>query len=147
LGLFLFTGFANTVHHHVDLFHGIAPGQVYCRDVYIVKANRFTALFTPEMYMVVVMVPCCDTGFVAKRIPDHVVCGRDVVDDALFKKGLKRSINRNAVVLVSTSCFNVLMGQGIVSGQKDVKYPLSAGRYTERAVLQYVFPLLFHLIP
>ena len=24
LGLFLFTGFANAVHHHVDLFHGIA---------------------------------------------------------------------------------------------------------------------------
>jgi hypothetical protein len=39
------------------------------------------------------------------------------------------------------------MGQCIVGSQKDVKYPLSAGRYTERAVLQYFFSLLFHLIP
>jgi hypothetical protein len=97
--------------------------------------------------MVVVMVPRGDAGFVAKRIPDHVVCRRNVVDDALFKKCLKRSVNRNAVVLVSTFCFNVLMGQCIVGSQKDVKYPLSARRYTERAVLQYFFSLLFHLIP
>lgn len=99
------------------------------------------------MHVVVMMMPCGDAGFVAKRIPDHVVCGGDVVDDALFKKCLKCSVNRNAVVLVSTFCFNVLMGQCIVGSQKDVKYSLSAGRYTERAVLQYVFSLLFHLIP
>jgi seryl-tRNA(Sec) selenium transferase len=36
---------------------------------------------------------------------------------------------------------------GIVGGKKDVKYPLSTGRNTERAVFQYVFSLLFHLIP
>ena len=69
------------------------------------------------------------------------------MDDALFKKCLKRSVNGNAVVLVSTFCFNVLMGQCIVGSQKDFKYPLSAGGYTECAVFQYVFPLLFHLIP
>jgi len=98
------------------------------------------------MHMVVVMMPCSDAGIIAKGIPDHVVCRRDVVNDALFKKCLKRSVNRNTVVLVSTFCFNVLMGQCIVGIQKDFKYPLSAGRYTERAVFQYVFPLLFHLI-
>jgi hypothetical protein len=38
------------------------------------------------MHMVVVVVPCGDAGIIAKRIPDHVVCRRDVVDDALFKK-------------------------------------------------------------
>jgi hypothetical protein len=97
--------------------------------------------------MVVVMMTCCDAGFVAKRVPDHVVCRRDVVDDALFKKCLKGSVNRNTVVLVSTFSFNVLMGQCIVGSQKDIKYPFSAGCYTERAVLQYVFSLLFHLIP
>lgn len=97
--------------------------------------------------MVVVMMPRCDAGFVAKRIPDHVVSGRDVVDDALLKKCLKGSVNRNAVVLFSTFCFNVLAGQSIVGGKKNIKYPLSAGRYTERAVLQYVFPLISHLIP
>ena len=99
------------------------------------------------MHMVIVMMPCGDAGFVAQRIPDHVVCRRDVVDDALFKKCLKCSVNRNAVVLVSTFCFNVLMGQCIIGSQKDFKYPLSAGGYTECTVLQYVFPLLFHLIP
>lgn len=99
------------------------------------------------MHMVIVMMTCCNAGFVAQRIPDHIVCRRDVVDDALFKKCLKGSVNRNTVVLVSTFCFNVLMGQCIVGSQKDVKYPLSASRYTERAVLQYVFPLFFHLIP
>jgi hypothetical protein len=39
------------------------------------------------------------------------------------------------------------MGQCIVSRKKNFKYPLSAGGYAERAVFQYVFPLLFHLIP
>ena len=97
--------------------------------------------------MVIVMMPCGDAGFVAQRIPDHVVCRRDVVDDPSFKKCLKRSVNRNTVVLVCTFCFNVLMGQCIVGGKKDVKYPLSTGRNTERAVFQYVFSLLFHLIP
>lgn len=97
--------------------------------------------------MIVVMVPCCNADLVAKRIPDHVVCRRDVVDDAFFKKCLKRSVNGNAVVLVRAFCFNVLMGQCIVCGKKDFQYPLSAGRNTERAILQNVFPLLFHLIP
>jgi hypothetical protein len=39
------------------------------------------------------------------------------------------------------------MGQCIVGGKKDFKYPLSAGGYTECAVFQYVFPLLLHFIP
>jgi hypothetical protein len=39
------------------------------------------------------------------------------------------------------------MGQCIVGIQKDFKYPLSAGGYTERAVFQYIFPLLLHFIP
>ena len=115
--------------------------------MHIVKANRFATIITLEMHMVVVMMPRCDAGFVAQRIPDHVVCGRDVVDDALLKKCLKGSVNGNAVVLFSTLCLNVLMGQGIVCGKKNIKYPLSAGRYTECTVLQYVFPLIFHLIP
>ena len=97
--------------------------------------------------MVVVMMTGCDAGFVAKRIPDHVIRRRDVVYDTLFKKCLKGSVNGNTVVLVGTFCFNVLMGQGIVCGKKDFKYPLSARRNTERTVLQYVFHLLFHLIP
>lgn len=96
--------------------------------------------------MVVVMMTRCDTGFVAKCITDHIVCGRDVVDDALFKKCLKGSVNGNTVVLFSTFCFNVLMGQGIISSKKNIKYPLSAGRYTECAVFQYVFPLISQLI-
>ena len=96
--------------------------------------------------MVVVMMPRSDAGLVAKRITDHVVCGRDVMDDALLKKCLKGSVNRNTVELFSTFCFNVLMGQGIVCGKKNIKYPLSAGRYTECTVFQYVFSLICHLI-
>ena len=96
--------------------------------------------------MVVVMMPRCDASFVAKCIPDHVVCGRDVVDNALLKKSLKGSVNGNTVELFSTFCFNVLVGQGIVCGKKNIKYPLSAGRYTECTVFQYVFSLICHLI-
>jgi len=73
-GTFLFTGFADAVYHHVDLFHGIAPGQVDRWDVDVVQTNCFPTLVAPEMYMVVVMVPCGGAGFVAQRIPDHVVC-------------------------------------------------------------------------
>lgn len=115
--------------------------------MHIVQANRFATFITLEMHMVVVMMPRCDAGFIAKRIPDHVVCGRDVVNDALLKKCLKGPVNRNTVVLFSTLRFNILMGQCIVGSKKNIKYPLSAGRYAERAVLQYVFPLIFHLIP
>lgn len=114
--------------------------------MHIVQANRFATVITLEMHMVVVMMTCGDAGFIAQRIPDHVVGGRDIVDDALLEKCLKGSVNRNAVVLFDTGCFYILMGQGIVGCKKNLQYPLSAGCNTERAVLQYVLPLIAHFI-
>ena len=72
-GLFLAAGFANTIHHHVDLFHGIAFGQLNFRNGYFIETNGFTTGIAFEVDMVIMMVSRYNAGFVAQGISGDII--------------------------------------------------------------------------
>jgi hypothetical protein len=131
---FLAASFANTIHHHVDLFHGIAFGQLYLGNGYLIETNGFATSITFEVNMVVMMMSRYNAGFVAQGITGNIVRGGNVVNDPFLQKSLQCSVNRYPVVFIRALQLNILMGQSVFGRKKNFEDSLSTRCYTECAI-------------
>jgi hypothetical protein len=68
------------------------------------------------------------------------------VYEALFQKGLERSVDRHAIELFSCLFFNVAMGQGAILLQKQLEDPSTPAGYAQLIFLKYLVYFLFHMI-
>lgn len=79
--------------------------------------------------MIVMMLALLAIVF-AQRIQNRIVCGRNLVNDAFFYKGLQGAVNSNPVKAYRAVAFNVRMRQGSFRTEEEFQNFFSAFGYT-----------------
>ena len=102
----------NTVDHYLHFIGFIPFRQVDAGRNHIIKADGPLTVGTYKMHMVIMVMAFL--AILAERIADGIIGGRYGVDDALFHKGLKRTVDSYTVELFPGLIFNISMGQCVL---------------------------------